>query len=195
MEKKLLILFVFFHRHMKAAEWVESGLFLLKFIKHWTDICIMHAYWMLLKPWSLPAHLHFWSMTEAIMKSQNDFLFPIAYHLDNYFSKWYIQYTYNVDYWMQYRSFDRLLFTALHSIKRDVKLLLKKWMICKCLDHVVDLDILFSDLFITLGNDLFTGFQLLLSIPIKTSTFFGNSEHSFPEKQSIPFRNRVQFIF
>ena len=34
-----------------------------------------------------------------------------------------------------------------------------------------------------------------LSIPIKTSTFFGNSEHSFPEKQSIPFRNRVQFIF
>lgn len=63
-------------------------------------------------------------MTEAIMKSQNDFLFPIAYHLDNYFSKWYIQYTYNVDYWMQYRSFDRLLFTALHSIKRDVKLLL-----------------------------------------------------------------------
>ena len=36
---------------------------------------------------------------------------------------------------------------------------------------------------------------LELSIPIKTSTFFGNSEHSFPEKQSIPFRNRVQFIF
>lgn len=35
----------------------------------------------------------------------------------------------------------------------------------------------------------------ILSIPIKTSTFFGNSEHSFPEKQSIPFRNRVQFIF
>lgn len=34
-----------------------------------------------------------------------------------------------------------------------------------------------------------------VSIPIKTSTFFGNSEHSFPEKQSIPFRNRVQFIF
>ena len=37
--------------------------------------------------------------------------------------------------------------------------------------------------------------QMYLSIPIKTSTFFGNSEHSFPEKQSIPFRNRVQFIF
>ena len=37
--------------------------------------------------------------------------------------------------------------------------------------------------------------EWLLSIPIKTSTFFGNSEHSFPEKQSIPFRNRVQFIF
>ena len=39
------------------------------------------------------------------------------------------------------------------------------------------------------------GLPLELSIPIKTSTFFGNSEHSFPEKQSIPFRNRVQFIF
>ena len=39
------------------------------------------------------------------------------------------------------------------------------------------------------------GFRMYLSIPIKTSTFFGNSEHSFPEKQSIPFRNRVQFIF
>ena len=29
----------------------------------------MHVYWMLLKPWNLPAHLHFQSMTEAIMKS------------------------------------------------------------------------------------------------------------------------------
>ena len=37
--------------------------------------------------------------------------------------------------------------------------------------------------------------SVYVSIPIKTSTFFGNSEHSFPEKQSIPFRNRVQFIF
>ena len=37
--------------------------------------------------------------------------------------------------------------------------------------------------------------RIKVSIPIKTSTFFGNSEHSFPEKQSIPFRNRVQFIF
>lgn len=43
--------------------------------------------------------------------------------------------------------------------------------------------------------DLFKELLDKLSIPIKTSTFFGNSEHSFPEKQSIPFRNRVQFIF
>ena len=36
---------------------------------------------------------------------------------------------------------------------------------------------------------------LRLSIPIKMSTFFGNSEHPFPEKQSILLRNRVQLIF
>ena len=34
-----------------------------------------------------------------------------------------------------------------------------------------------------------------MSIPIKMSTFFGNSEHPFPEKQSILLRNRVQLIF
>lgn len=33
---------------------------------------------------------------------------------------------------------------------------------------------------------------LILSIPFKMSTFFGNSGHPFPEKQCIPFRSRVQ---
>ena len=33
-----------------------------------------------------------------------------------------------------------------------------------------------------------------LSIPMQKCILFGNSEHPFPEKQSIPFRSRVQLM-
>ena len=34
----------------------------------------------------------------------------------------------------------------------------------------------------------------LMSIPMQKCILFGNSEHPFPEKQSIPFRSRVQLM-
>ena len=33
-----------------------------------------------------------------------------------------------------------------------------------------------------------------VSIPMQKCILFGNSEHPFPEKQSIPFRSRVQLM-
>ena len=40
----------------------------------------------------------------------------------------------------------------------------------------------------------FKNVNAVMSIPMQKCILFGNSEHPFPEKQSIPFRSRVQLM-
>ena len=49
---------------------------------------------------------------------------------------------------------------------------------------------------IKLSSNIFYKILILstLSIPMQKCILFGNSEHPFPEKQSIPFRSRVQLM-